>query len=143
MATRDLDRLAKYVKAHRLELYSSRDAAAAASGVTKDTWQRVEEGRPARDSSYAKIDKALRWAPGSCVDIAEGKEPALVAQASGAAVDTGAAGGMAFDEELARKAAFEAARAKMPSTTPIGAIDDFVEEFVEVLRRSFRVSKGV
>lgn len=78
MATRDLDRLAKHVKAHRLELYTSRDAAAAAAGMTKDTWQRVEEGRPVRESSYAKVDRALGWATGSCVSIAEGGEPVLM-----------------------------------------------------------------
>lgn len=74
-APRDLDRLAKAVKARRLELHPSRLAAAKAAGVSKDTWQRVEEGMPVRDVSYAKMDPALGWVVGSCMLIAEGGDP--------------------------------------------------------------------
>lgn len=73
----DLDRLAKAVKARRIELYPSRLAAANAAGVSKDTWQRVEEGLSVRDVSYAKMDPALGWVTGSCTNIAEGGEPIL------------------------------------------------------------------
>jgi hypothetical protein len=142
MAIRDLDRLAQYVKAHRLELYASRRAAAQAAGISKDTWQRVEEGQEVREVTYVKVDDALGWATGSCVAVAEGREPALAgARAAAREADEGLGAAAAFDEEVARKAAFEAARATMP-TTSIGAIDAFVEEFVEVMRRSFRVSSG-
>ena len=75
---RDLGRLAKAVKARRLEVHPSRLAAAKAAGVSKDTWQRVEEGREVREVSYAKMDPALSWAPGSCVAVAEGGEPVPV-----------------------------------------------------------------
>jgi hypothetical protein len=138
MATRDLDRLAKYVKAHRLEQYSSRDAAAVAAGITKDTWQRVEEGRPAREASYAKVDRALGWSVGSCVAVAEGGAPVLVDQGGGVQSSVPMA---ALSEDAVRRAAFEAARAKLPSA-PIGDIDAFAEELVEVLRRSGMVSDG-
>lgn len=75
---RDLDRLAKAVKPRRLQLHPSRLAAAKAAGVSKDTWQRVEEGDPVREVSYAKVDQALGWAVGSCTSIAEGGEPVAV-----------------------------------------------------------------
>src|SRR5690349_18695071 len=77
MATRDLDRLAKYVKARRMDLYASRKAAADSVGISKDTWQRVEEGQATRDSTYRKIDRALQWASGSCLAIGEGGEPVV------------------------------------------------------------------
>ena len=64
MATRDPGRLAKHVKAHRMELFTSRKAAADSAGVSKDTWQRVEEGLEVRETTYVKIDKALGWASG-------------------------------------------------------------------------------
>jgi DNA-binding XRE family transcriptional regulator len=136
MATRDLDRLAKHVKAHRLETYSSRAKAAQAAGISKDTWQRVEEGLEVRESTYLKVDRALGWASGSCLLIAEGGEPVLV---DAAGTGSSAASAVPLSAESVRKAAFEAARAKLPGA-PIGDIDDFTDEFVEVLRRIGAVS---
>jgi hypothetical protein len=135
MATRDLDRLAQSVKRHRLELYGPRDAAVSASDVTKDTWQRVEEGRPVRESTYAAIERALGWATGSCIEVAEGGEPTLV--------DTAARGGSVaasgrLTAAAVRRAAFEAARKKLPMAA-VGDIDAFSEEIVEVLRRAGEV----
>ncbi|WP_075737561.1 helix-turn-helix domain-containing protein [Streptomyces acidiscabies] len=130
MATRDLDRLGDRVKSHRLALYPSRQAAAAAAGITKDTWQRVEEGRPVRDTSYAKIDAALGWAAGSCLIVAEGGEPLL--GEAGAATPVHA---MRPTEGAVRSAVLEAATAKL-SETPIGQVQEFADELVEVLRRA-------
>ncbi|MFB6955539.1 hypothetical protein ACFCYB_00530 [Streptomyces sp. NPDC056309] len=120
------------MKAHRLEQFPSRDAAAAAAGVTRNTWKRVEEGQEVRESTYAKVDKALGWAAGSCADVAEGGRPALVDESGIAAP---ASGRERLTEEGVRRAAFEAARAKLP-TVAIGDIDAFSDEVVEILRRS-------
>ncbi|MFF4834039.1 helix-turn-helix domain-containing protein [Streptomyces sp. NPDC001315] len=141
MATRDLDRLGRRVKAHRLQLYPSRKAAADVAGVTKDTWQRVEEGRPAREVSYAGIDRALGWAVGSCVAIAEGGEPVLVDAADDASPALTPAPTGRLSAEAVRKAAYEAVRSTMPSA-PIGEADAFVDELVEVLRRAGEVGNG-
>ncbi|MEU3851793.1 hypothetical protein [Streptomyces sp. NPDC029554] len=138
MATRDLDRLAKSVKAHRLQQYPSRDAAAEAAGITRNTWKRVEEGQEVRESTYGKVDKALGWAIGSCLAIAEGGEPALGAQDGNSAV---APAGKPLDADTVRRAAFEAARATLPSA-PIGDIDAFSDELVEALRRAGQVADG-
>lgn len=75
MSTRDLERLAKAVKTARLALHPSRLAAAKAAGMSKDTWQRVEEGMEVRDGTYAKIEKVLNWPAGECLAIAEGTGP--------------------------------------------------------------------
>ncbi len=74
----DLERLARYVEHRRLDLRLSRAAASAAAGMSKDTWMRVERGRPVREMNYAKIDKTLEWAPGSCLSVAAGQEPVLL-----------------------------------------------------------------
>ncbi|MFF7837630.1 helix-turn-helix domain-containing protein [Streptomyces ossamyceticus] len=137
MATRDLDRLAARVKAHRLQAYPSRKAAADAAGITKDTWQRVEEGKAVREVSYVGVERALRWAVGSCIAIAEGGEPALVDPDDKAAV-LASAPAMRLSAEVVRKAAYAAARAKMP-TAPIGEVDAFADELVDVLRRAGEV----
>jgi DNA-binding XRE family transcriptional regulator len=135
MATRDLDRLAKNVKAHRMEYFASRKAAADTAGISKDTWQRVEEGAEVRESTYAKIDKALGWATGSCLAIAEGGNPVFVQPAAGGSSATAAPTYQRLTADAVRRAAFEAARAKMPAA-PIGDIDAFSDELVEVLRRT-------
>lgn len=135
MATRDLDRLAKRVKAHRLELYSSRKAAADAARVSKDTWQRVEEGLTVREGTYAKIDKALGWSIGSCIAIAEGEEPLLVA---GEEAAPAAHNGDRHSAGALRQAAFEAAKAKLPNVS-VGDIGAFSDELVEILRRAGEV----
>lgn len=74
---RDLDRLAAVVKARRLELGLARNKTAQAIGISKDTWQRVEDGKPVREMNYAKIDPALGWAVGSCTAILDGGEPVV------------------------------------------------------------------
>lgn len=141
MTTRDLERLGKRVKAHRLELYPSRLAAAQVAGISKDTWQRVEEGKEVREATYARIDKALGWATSSCMAIAEGGEPVLIGRAADdtSATTTMTAGTLSADE---LRRAVETARKKLPPGTPIGAIDAFSDELVEVLRRSGFVADG-
>jgi DNA-binding XRE family transcriptional regulator len=135
---RDLDRLAQRVKAHRLELYPSRLAAAQAAGISKDTWKRVEAGLPVLDVKYAQIGRALGWTGGSCIAIAEGGEPVLADRAADGPAATPVA---PLNAEVVRKAAFEAARAKMP-TAPIGDIDAFSEELVDILRRAGEVENS-
>jgi hypothetical protein len=135
MPTRDLDRLGEQVKAHRLELYPSRLAAAQAAGMSKDTWQNVEEGGEAQDMTYRKIEKALSWAAGSCLIVADGGSPVLVADA---AADSAPAQQKMFNEREARSAAFEAARKALPHAS-VGDIDAFMDEFVDVLRRTGQI----
>ncbi|MFE4333997.1 hypothetical protein ACFRQM_32650 [Streptomyces sp. NPDC056831] len=140
MGTRDLDRLASRVKVRRLELYPSRLTAAGAVGISKDTWRRVEEGLDARELTYAKIDRALGWAPGSCVVVADGGEPVLVDVPHGDQPAPGGSSGADLSSEVVRKATFEAARRTMPNVA-IGDLDAFSEELVEVLRGGGHVSE--
>lgn len=139
MATLDLDRLAKHVKAHRMELYPSRLAAAQAAGISKDTWKRVEEGLDVRESTYAKIDKVLEWGTGSCILIASGGTPVLADSQDRPTPQS--APPLHLDADAVRRAAFEAARAKLPGA-PIGDIDAFSDELVEILKRAGSVTDG-
>lgn len=135
MATRDLDRLGEQVKAHRLELYPSRLAAAQAAGMSKDTWQNVEEGGEAQDKTYRKIEKALGWAAGSWLVVADGGSPVLVSDAPS---DSTPEPQGALDKKEVRSAAFEAARKALPHAS-VGDIDAFMDEFVDVLRRTGQI----
>lgn len=120
-----------------MELFASRKAAAAAAGVSKDTWRRVEEGLEVWDTKLGQISRALGWTVDSGITIAEGGEPILADGPTAAAVDTPSP----VPAEDVRRAVFEAARAKLP-TAPIGDLDDFSDELVEVLRRAGMVKDG-
>lgn len=52
--------------------------------MSKDTWRKVEAGSPVRETTYARIDNVLSWAPGSCIGITEGREPIPVEDLAGA-----------------------------------------------------------
>ena len=76
--TRDLDRLALRVTQRRHNLGATQAALARSVGLSKGTWISLENGRRIREVNYAKADKALMWATGSCVDVAEGGEPVVL-----------------------------------------------------------------
>lgn len=118
-----------------MELFTSRKAAADTAGVSKDTWQRVEEGLDVRETTYVKIDKALGWASGSCLIVAEGGSPVFIDSRTSDAADTPPPAPQKLSADAVRRAAFAAARAKLPSA-PIGDIDAFTDELVDVLRRT-------
>ncbi|MCX5584216.1 hypothetical protein [Streptomyces erythrochromogenes] len=84
---RDLERLATAVRKRRTELRLGIEPAAKLAGISKDTWKRVEprEGlaQPVRDTSYAAIDRALKWAPGGCAAVLKGGEAVPVDEAAG------------------------------------------------------------
>lgn len=82
----DLARLGGLAKARRVELGLGIKKAAAQAGISKETWSRLESGRPLRDLSYQKIERVLGWAAGSCTLVLDGGEPIAV-EASQAAPD--------------------------------------------------------
>ncbi|MEY9995798.1 hypothetical protein ABIE67_007830 [Streptomyces sp. V4I8] len=76
---RDYESLATLARRRRAELgLALNDKNAAAGGLSNRTWQRVEKGLPIRETNYVKVDGLLRWAPGSCLRVLGGSEPALV-----------------------------------------------------------------
>lgn len=124
------------MKAHRSERFASRQAAAKAAGISKDTWRRAEEGLTVQDGKLAQINKALGWSRGSWTSVAEGGEPVLIDEAL-----PEPAADAKRSEADARKIAYEAARKSMP-LTPIGEVDDFVDRFVRALQQAGEVEGG-
>lgn len=132
MSTRDPHRLATAVKRRRLELYPSRLAAAAAAGISKDTWKKIEDGDPSiREVSYVKVERALKWAQGSCTAVIEGGDPAPVDREGD--VETVRIPQSMLPEDV-RLAVNDAAMAVTPGM-PIREVQALSNQVVEELRR--------
>lgn len=74
------ERLAALVRQRRVELNMHKIDAARAAGITITTYMKVEAGESVRDVTYAKIEQALGWVPGSCRDILAGAKAASTVQ---------------------------------------------------------------
>lgn len=131
--TRDLDRLAKAVKARRLELHPSRLVAATAAGISKDTWQRIEDAKPVRDGTYVKVDTALHWASGSCAALLQGGEPVEVISDGGDGTSISRIPAAWLEGEF-REAVQRAAIATTSNLT-VREIRDLNEEVMRELRK--------
>lgn len=70
-----MERLARGARDRRLALGLTQKQAAAAAGVSDQTWLNVENGKPASDRTLAGVDRALRWQQGSARRLLEGGEP--------------------------------------------------------------------
>ncbi len=79
MTIPDLERLASLVHKRRTELRLGVEPAAKAGVISKDTWKRVEAGQKVWDRSFAGIEVALGWEPGTCKQILDGLDPAAPA----------------------------------------------------------------
>jgi hypothetical protein len=95
----DLGRLAALVRERRLHLGLGIEPAAKLAGMSKDTWKKVEAAQNVRATSYTSIERALQWAPNSCMRILSGHEP-VIAETSAAA---GGAIAIIPKEELERQ----------------------------------------
>jgi hypothetical protein len=75
---RHLQKLAALVTQRRVALgYGSKEAAAAACGISHMTYRKIEgtKGTPpqrAEDATYAKVDVGFGFRPGSCRAVADG-----------------------------------------------------------------------
>lgn len=76
MTTARRQRLGALARARRRQLGLTIVAAAAAAGVSRGTWEALEEAsRRTRDAGYAGIERALRWRHGSIEAILHGGDP--------------------------------------------------------------------
>jgi hypothetical protein len=87
MTTPALERLAQLVHARRTELRLGVEPAAKVGGISKDTWKRVEAGQKVWDRSFAGIEKALQWEPGSCARILNGDAPVVAGSTQASRAD--------------------------------------------------------
>lgn len=71
----------------RLALGLSKEEAARRGNMSVKTWTSVEKGEPVRDVTYAGVDKALEWVPGSAEAVLDGNDPEVVEPAPEEAPD--------------------------------------------------------
>ena len=82
VALGDLQALALAVTRRRLTLGLTKEAAARKVDMSSITWKRVEDALPVRDDSYAKIEQALGWVPGSAAQVRGGADAQLAADSA-------------------------------------------------------------
>jgi hypothetical protein len=134
MATRDLGRLGKAVRARRVKLFSSRLKAAMAAGMSKDTWQRVEDGEAVQPGTYAKMEPALKWAFGSCEAITEGGDPLPVEYVESGGDVTMVSKPPVLSNSVLRGVVTISAMATTPDAT-VRSVQDLAERIAEELRK--------
>lgn len=131
----DLQRLARLVIKRRVQLGWHKSDAASAADLTITTYMRIEKGQSVRDVTYAKLERALGWAPGASQAILEGASEAHLA---GDVVE-----GVRFapvpDEDGARRAVQDAVMATMPGVTA-GEMSELTDAVVVELRKRGIVS---
>ncbi|MGW1160436.1 hypothetical protein ACWD48_19890 [Streptomyces sp. NPDC002519] len=94
-----LQRLADLVIKRRSELGMNKVDVARAARMQVNTYSKVEEGKPARSTTYARIEPILGWATGSCMDILGGATAATLIEGmpSGATISPVRAEDLAAD----------------------------------------------
>lgn len=69
-------RLGRLIHQRRVDLGLSITAAAGRAGLNPKTWGWLESGaRATRETAWAAIERALRWAPGSVATVLAGGDP--------------------------------------------------------------------
>ena len=96
---RALQRLATLVTRRRADLGMNKIDVARAAQLQINTYSKVEDGKPVRVTTYARIEPILGWAQGSCSDILDGATAATVVEKrpGGAVVSDVQAGDLATD----------------------------------------------
>jgi transcriptional regulator with XRE-family HTH domain len=111
MPNGDLERLASYVIARRLELgYRDRAALEAATGITARTLGKIETGRHVGAVTLAELERALKWEPDSARTILRGGDPRP-------RLDDALPAGLTPEERRAALAFVEAIRARENSSS--------------------------
>jgi transcriptional regulator with XRE-family HTH domain len=74
--------LADYAIHRRGELKLRREDVAGRMGMSPKTVERIEEGKSVQAATLGKLERALRWKPGSARAVLEGGEPTLISPES-------------------------------------------------------------
>jgi transcriptional regulator with XRE-family HTH domain len=70
--------LADQVKARRNALGLTQRGAAVKADVATQTWINVEQGEKVRERTLHRVDRALKWEPGSALAVLKGGDPTPV-----------------------------------------------------------------
>ncbi|GGV71851.1 hypothetical protein GCM10010277_84150 [Streptomyces longisporoflavus] len=79
-AVRNLRELGDRVQRRRHELALSVGDLSRKASIGRDAVTGVEAGRPIDDRVYRKLDAALEWNPGTCINIAQGAPRAEITE---------------------------------------------------------------
>ncbi|MCZ1014044.1 helix-turn-helix domain-containing protein [Streptomyces noursei] len=77
-----LRRLADHVKRRRVELGMNKIDVAKVADITINTYMKIEDARPVRELTYGKVEKVLKWAPGSAHEVLRGRQPTIIEELS-------------------------------------------------------------
>lgn len=86
VSTPDWTRLGAYVASRRSELYDTVRDFSKVIGISEKTLGRLELGRSVSRTTLAEVERALGWAPGSCIAILAGGEPRMLSDSNASAV---------------------------------------------------------
>lgn len=71
-------RLAAAVKADRMRLHRTVDAARVAAHISRGAWENVEAGRSVKEFTLGAIEQALEWPAGKAQSILDGTSESAV-----------------------------------------------------------------
>lgn len=75
MESSERERLGEAVRVARLQAGLAVPQAAAAGGISRGAWERVERGEPSRELTLAAVERALHWPSGACARVLRGEAP--------------------------------------------------------------------
>lgn len=132
---RHLQLLGALVRQRRAALDLGKDEAARKCGIAPMTYRAIEDGRRARDTTYAKVEKTFDFVAGSCRAVLDGSDS--IKLLDGTELIHGAQIGRPSLEELAdevKQAVSKAAGLHAPDLTH-RQTQEMTGEIVEELRR--------
>lgn len=136
-AARRLQKLAALVAQRRVALgFASKEAAAEACGVSHTTYRKIEFGRPANSTSYAKLEIAFGFRPGSVKAVLEGTSDSITLDDGTELIEGGQV--TRVDPGMLEATLRDAVRSSATLTRPditLGEVEAMNERIVEDLRR--------
>ncbi|MFI0233084.1 helix-turn-helix domain-containing protein [Streptomyces sp. NPDC017086] len=135
-AARHLQKLAALIAQRRVALgFASKEAAAEACGISHTTYRKIEFGRPVRGTSYAKLEFAFGFRPGSVKAVLEGTSDSITLEDGTELIEGGQV--TRVDPTVFESALKDAVRSSATLTRPditLGEVEAMNERIVEKLR---------
>ncbi|WP_411130100.1 hypothetical protein [Streptomyces sp. x-19] len=133
-----LHRLADAARRRRIELDLNKIDVANSAGIAINTYMKIEDGKPLRDVTYGKIERALGWAPGSTREVLRGRQSTVVEHLTDGVVVS-----PVTEEELEADVAQAVTNAAIAVADTLSASDirKLKQAVIDELRRSGRLPK--
>jgi len=110
----DLAQLGQVVRARRHALDLTQREASIAAGISDTTWFSVEQGKKVADRTLARVERAMRWPPGTIDAFLTGEESPVPPLQVGPPVDAVVVDEPSIEERIAAiEAELEALKATL------------------------------